>query len=145
MCQDFLRSLSADISLEDLRRLGKPTTLVIVGCGEASLINDYVSYSKCPFPVYAEPSRTLYDKFGMTSTFSQGPTKPEYQTSSLGQVMAKSFVQVVSAGSQALKGGSFSQVGGDFLFEDGKPVWCHRMRNTRDHTSIPEIKRLLGL
>ena len=145
MCQDFLRSLSTSISPADLSALSKPTSLIIVGCGEPALLKDYASHSSCSFPIYAEPTRKLYDELGMTSTLSIGPTKPDYQSSSFGGVVAKSFIQTVSAGTQAFKGGPFGQVGGDFLFEDGEVVWCHRMRNTRDHTSIPELKRLLGL
>ncbi|KAI1851046.1 hypothetical protein JX266_003711 [Neoarthrinium moseri] len=29
--------------------------------------------------------------------------------------------------------------------EDKKITWCHRMRNTRDHVEIPELKDVLGL
>lgn len=44
-----------------------------------------------------------------------------------------------------LSGGAPRQVGGEFLFEGGKVLWCHRMRNTRDHAEIPELKQHLGL
>ena len=44
-----------------------------------------------------------------------------------------------------LSGGAPRQVGGEFVFEGGKVLWCKRMRNTRDHAEIPEIKQHLGL
>lgn len=67
-----------------------------------------------------------------------------------------------------LSGGDFWQVGGEFIFEstpsplpsqaqDGtekekgksrgetKVTWCHRMRNTRDHAEMSEIKSVLGI
>ena len=44
-----------------------------------------------------------------------------------------------------LSGGAPRQVGGEFLFEGGKVTWCKRMRNTRDHAEIPEVKQHLGL
>ncbi len=44
-----------------------------------------------------------------------------------------------------LSGGAPRQVGGEFMFEGGKVTWCKRMRNTRDHAEIPEIKQHLGL
>lgn len=44
-----------------------------------------------------------------------------------------------------LSGGAPRQVGGEFLFEGGKVAWCKRMRNTRDHAEISEIKQHLGL
>ena len=31
------------------------------------------------------------------------------------------------------RGGNIMQVGGEFLFEDGQVVWCHRMKNFRNH------------
>ena len=30
-----------------------------------------------------------------------------------------------------LRGGNMLQVGGEFLFENGKIIWCHRMRDVR--------------
>ena len=45
----------------------------------------------------------------------------------------------------ALRGGDQKQVGGEFLFEGGAVVWCHRMRNTRDHVEVPELREVLGL
>lgn len=59
----------------------------------------------------------------------------------------------VSAG-DAHKSGDIAQVGGEFLFEkdyreslEGKPLkvtWCHRMKNTRDHTEIPALRKIMG-
>lgn len=58
-----------------------------------------------------------------------------------------------------LKGGDSRQVGGEFLFSTKTPVaegrssgsadvevtWCHRMRNTRDHSSVADIRAALGI
>lgn len=57
----------------------------------------------------------------------------------------KSIVQELRSGRNILKGGDLSQVGGEFLFEEGKVTWCHRMKNTRDHAEIPELRVALGL
>ncbi|KAI9715209.1 MAG: hypothetical protein M1828_001035 [Chrysothrix sp. TS-e1954] len=43
------------------------------------------------------------------------------------------------------RGGPILQVGGEFLFEDGRLLWCHRMRNIRDHAEVRDIKRVLDL
>lgn len=96
--------------------------------------------------------------------------------------MGASFVQSIKRvkGGLLLKGGDYTQVGGEFLFEPtsvGTPLvtpspggatdeskqlgmqgmlgteeaeekvvtWCHRMRNTRDHAEIPELREVLGL
>lgn len=44
-----------------------------------------------------------------------------------------------------LSGGDFRQVGGEFLFAGDKVTWCHRMKNTRDHAEILEIRNQLRL
>lgn len=144
MCQDYLRHLVTAITPSYLASLPVPTKLSIIGCGSPDLISNYKSYTKCPFPIYTDPSRKLHDSFGMTSSMSLGQKRPEYQTSSLSAVVGKSFVQGLSCGTQAMKGGSFSQLGGEMLFAGGEVIWCHRMGNTRDHTEVPELMAVLA-
>jgi len=124
----------------------------------------YIEATGCPFPVYADPTQRLYKELGMTRTLALGP-RPEYMRKSLFYSMAKSIVQGLKLikGGLAAKAGDFQQVGGEFLFEpvgdmtaspmvtptleDGeekKVTWCHRMRNTRDHAEIPELREVLG-
>lgn len=52
------------------------------------------------------------------------------------------------------KGGKSAQVGGEFLFETTedeqgsettKVTWCHRMKSTRDHAEVAELRQVLGL
>lgn len=45
----------------------------------------------------------------------------------------------------AFKGGNLMQIGGEFLFEEGEVVWCHRMRNMRDHVEVKVVRKLLEL
>ena len=105
----------------------------------------YRETTTCPYPIYADPTRKLYDLLGMTRTLDLGPKSPEYMQKSLLSVMLTSFVQSLKSGWSATKGGDYRQVGGEFLFEDGKVTWGHRMRNTRDHAEIPELRKVLGL
>lgn len=44
-----------------------------------------------------------------------------------------------------VKGGNPLQIGGEFLFEDGEVIWCHRMRHYRNHVEVSDIRRLLDL
>jgi len=143
-CQEYLRELSASVSPESLLALPEPTFITVIGCGRPELIEMYTETTKCPFPIYAEPTRKLYDLLSMTRTLELGK-KPEYIQSNLFVTSVQSIVQSLKTGSKALKGGDFKQVGGEFLFEDGKCVWAHRMRNTRDHAEIGELRELLGL
>lgn len=100
----------------------------------------------------------------MTRTLTLGP-RPEYMRKSMFYSMAKSLVQGLKQikGGLAAKAGDIQQVGGEFLFEpvgdmtispmvtpileDGEEkrvTWCHRMRNTRDHAEVPELREMLG-
>jgi hypothetical protein len=104
----------------------------------------YADATACPYPIYAEPSRKLYDGLGMIKTLEMGP-KPEYLKSGVLTNALVSIKQALGTGSSMLKGGNMSQVGGDFLFEDGQAKWCHRMKNTRDHASMSELRKVIGL
>ena len=79
----------------------------------------YTETTGCPFPIYADPSRKLYDHLGMTRTFNLG-AKPEYMQTNVLINSVQSIFQGLSTGKKALKGGDFKQVGGEFLFENGE-------------------------
>lgn len=76
-CQEYLRTLSSSITPEDLLALPTPTSITVIGCGRPELIPMYTEATGCPFPIYAEPTRKIYDYLGMTRTFDLG-TKPAY-------------------------------------------------------------------
>ena len=143
-CQEYLRTLCSSVSQSALSSIRTPTNIVVIGCGSPELIPFYASTSSCHFPIYADPTRKLYQSLGMISTKSPGP-RPNYQQRSLLSISLESIYQGLSRGKQALKGGDFWQVGGEFLLEDGDTVWSHRMSSTRDHTEVPELRRVLGL
>ena len=145
MCQDFLRDLCSSLTPQTLKNAKRPSSIAIVGCGQPELIDDYASKTHCSFPIYVDPSRKLYDTLGMTSTLNQGDKRPSYQAGSILTVAGKSFVQGITAGTGAWKGGSISQIGGEFLFENGRMTWCHKMKYTRDHTEVKDLKILLGI
>ncbi|KAI9644124.1 hypothetical protein NHQ30_007477 [Ciborinia camelliae] len=183
-CQEFLRTLTASITEDSLLQLHTPTFIAVVGCGSPSLIPMYQEATNCPFPIYADPTKNLYNELGMMRTLNLG-TRPEYQRRGTLLGMAQSVVQSLKQikNGNLFQGGDFQQVGGEFLFEpvrmstpiaspaDGpnesmhasggilgngdkigenegyeekRVTWCHRMRNTRDHAEIPEIREVLG-
>lgn len=88
----------------------------------------------------------------MITSMAMG-SRPEYFRKSMMRLIAGSFAQGLRHISSGLvnKAGDSSQNGGEFLYEpsgegegDGKLVtWCHRMANTRDHTGISELVRVL--
>ena len=144
ICQDYIRNLVARVSPKSLASAARPTRIVIIGCGQPELIADYALRTDCPFPIYADPSRRLYDDFGMKCSLNKGGRRPDYQSTTFTTMAIKSFVQSLVSGSP-LKGGSFSQMGGEFLFENNRVAWCYKMKNTRDHTEVNDLMEVLEL
>lgn len=104
----------------------------------------YTDATSCPFPIYAEPTRKLYDRLGMTRTFELG-YKPAYMQTNMLINSVQSIFQGLGSGKKAWKGGDMKQVGGEFLFDNGECTWAHRMKTTRDHMEVSEIRELVGL
>ncbi|KAL9125459.1 MAG: hypothetical protein Q9217_005344 [Psora testacea] len=144
-CQEYVRMLSQSIPPSQLSTLQPPTEIIVVGCGQPDLIPMYEKTTNCAFPVYADPSKKLYDILGMIRTLNLGKKSPEYMQESMLRAVLRSIYQELRAGRNMLSGGDFWQVGGEFLFEEGQVSWCHRMRNTRDHAEIGETRKQLGL
>lgn len=143
-CQEYLRTISSSIKPEDLIALPVPTFITVIGCGRPELIPMYTEATGCPFPIYADPTRKLYDYLGMTRTYDPGQ-KPAYMQTNMLINSVQSIFQGVKTGRNALKGGDFKQVGGEFLFENGECTWAHRMKNTRGHAEVSELRSLIGL
>lgn len=150
-CQEYIRTLTRYLPPATLASLPQPTTLLIIGCGTPDLIPMYVRETACPFPVYADPGRKLYAGLGMCRSLSLGSKSPEYMRKSVPNLVAKSVVQELKSGRNMLSGGDMTQVGGEFLFVGGgggdagaRVIWCHRMRNTRDHAEMSEVMAQLG-
>ena len=105
----------------------------------------------------------------MQRSLSLGWSAPNYIHHTLAAGVVKSIVQGVKRipAGDVTKAGDLNQNGGEYLFEvEGadtrtrkqepgneakgnaglkvKVTFCHRMRNTRDHTEIPQLVKLLG-
>lgn len=89
-----------------------------MGCGDPALIDMYASETGCPFPMYADPTRKLYQELGMVKTLALGQ-RPAYINKSLLKSSLDSIVQGVKQikSGLAIKGGDQRQIGGEFLFE----------------------------
>lgn len=117
-CQEYLRSLSASITAKSLLQLPIPTFIAVVGCGDPALIDMYASETACPFPIYADPTRKLYQELGMVKTLALGQ-RPAYMNKSILKSSLDSIVQGVKQikNGLVLKAGDQRQIGGEFLFE----------------------------
>lgn len=144
-CQEFLRTLSASVTPDALLALPTPTFITVVGCGRPELIPMYAQTTNCPFPIFADPTTKLYAQLGMSRTLSMGPKRPEYIRAGMVSTTVQSMVQCIKSGKGIVQGGDLRQVGGEMLFEDEQVTWVHRMKNTRDHAEIDQLRRVLGL
>lgn len=165
-CQEFLRTLVSQIPPSSLPA---NTSIAIIGCGSHTLIPSYVDLTSCPYPIFADPTKRLFDVLGMQRSLSLGWNAPNYIHHTLAAGVVKSIVQGLKRlpAGDITKAGDLSQNGGEYLFEvegvetasqkegrvyqpkgnEGLKVrvtFCHRMQNTRDHTEIPQLAGLLG-
>lgn len=117
-CQDYLRTLSESISPSSLLRLPVSTFIVVIGCGDPSLIPSYAEASACRFPIYTDPKRQLFGALGMSMTLAFGE-KPGYMKRPMTTSVIASIGQALRAlpSGMTLKSGNQRQVGGEFLFE----------------------------
>lgn len=78
----------------------------------------YADDTKCPFPIYTDPTRRLFSDLGMTRTWDLG-SRPAYMRKSMLHSTAASIFQGLKQISTGLatKSGDQKQVGGEFLFE----------------------------
>ncbi|PYH76862.1 hypothetical protein BO82DRAFT_358724 [Aspergillus uvarum CBS 121591] len=150
-CKEYIEALSKAISPEFLFQLSTPTSVVVVGCGDPGLIDIYAKETGCQFPIYADPTRKLDEQLGLLSSLALGE-KPEYIQKSMMQIVAESFWKTLRQlpSGLALKGGDSLQNGGEFLYEaspaggeERRVAWCHRMQNTRDHTGVAALAKIL--
>ena len=149
-----MKALSTQIDPSEL--LVKNVSLVIIGCGDPSLIKFYAKETKAKYPIFADPSQGLFKKFGLARTISLGK-KPDYIPYGFWAGFSVFFAALSKAGSSALKAGDVKQVGGEYYLVDEfadvrfllgpglKCAWGHRMTTTRDHTEIVELRKVVGL
>ena len=106
-----MEALSAGISPSELAQKG--IELVIIGCGDPVMIKDYASNTGSKYPIYADPSQSLYKLFGLVRSLNWGNKKPEYMSFGMFGAVLKGISAGIKAGSNALKSGDKKQNGGE--------------------------------
>ncbi|KAJ3732389.1 hypothetical protein DFJ43DRAFT_306581 [Lentinula guzmanii] len=164
MCQDYMYSIGRNVDPEELKRAG--LRLVIVGNGDWQMIKGYRRIFKLPYPIYTDPTATLYTALGMTlRTLDPGPkASPSSSSSSLSvsesvTTESETYVRhrtLLSGISLVLRNamkarmpiwrymGDKELLGGEFIFvktpgKDVACVWAHRMRYTTGHEQILNV------
>ncbi|KAF2479521.1 hypothetical protein BDY17DRAFT_257299 [Neohortaea acidophila] len=154
-CQAYVKALVEGISIDDYYSIPTPTSIIIIGCGKPDLIPQYRRFTnQCQYTILAEPTRMLFKKLGMNWSMSLGSERPDYMREISVLDVVKGQVRDVSGAVKdpegirkrdVFRGGHPLQIGGEFLFEDGQVIWCHRMKHMRGHAEISVLRKLLEL
>ncbi|TKX20256.1 hypothetical protein C1H76_7556 [Elsinoe australis] len=147
-CKAYIRALINTINAQTYFTMPVPTSIIVIGCGKPELIRQYKATTQCPFPIFADPDRAIFKTLGMGITLNMlGPRRPQYMkdVSVMGWATTQGKEMAQAKGKKRLMGGNLFQIGGEFLFQEGQVVWCHRMRNYRGHAEMDTIKRILDI
>uniref|UniRef100_V5GNP1 Glucose 1-dehydrogenase n=1 Tax=Kalmanozyma brasiliensis (strain GHG001) TaxID=1365824 RepID=V5GNP1_KALBG len=146
MCKEYVRAVAASNILTDPSRV----LTVIVGPGEASGLTAYRnSVNNPPFTFYADPQLRLYHALGVTRrNLSTGdPSKEKigsHHTGSYTQNLFSSIGEILKSGTQALKGGDFKQLGGEFVWNQEAGIIVHYLGDAATTTEAQSLQTELA-
>ncbi|KAJ4397528.1 hypothetical protein N0V93_001759 [Gnomoniopsis smithogilvyi] len=141
-CKQYLQALNESLPSSSLSEAN--ITLAIIGCGQPVGIPLYAKETNSSCALYTDPSLRTHELLGMKSNMRTSKVKPDYIKQSLLENIVNS-AQVALTSGHAFSGGPPGQNGGEWLFQGGQLKWCHRMRNSTDHTEVKELKAVLGM
>ncbi|KAJ6006897.1 hypothetical protein N7451_004841 [Penicillium sp. IBT 35674x] len=146
--QDYVRTLSGKITqslLDTVPPSAKPAQVIIIGCGDPALIGPYMEETSDEFPIYSDPSGKIYEKLKMIRSTGGITEPPPYSCESFSTALGKTFKQMWKRGWAGLKGGSWDQQGGEWIFQRGKLRYAHRMEGTSDHLTAERLCEILSV
>jgi len=128
------------------------TDLIIVGCGDPSMLKQYREDVGFQGAGFADPSRAIYIHLGMTTPALSGTPKGEksrsYVPTSKVVNTLKSIWGALHTPLSAISGknGDITQNGGEFVFGPGnKCEFASRMKHTEDHVDVPDLMKFAGV
>ncbi|KAI0373012.1 hypothetical protein BV20DRAFT_1014326 [Pilatotrama ljubarskyi] len=126
------------------------TRLIVIGCGDWKLIESYCETTGFSYPMYADPSRTLYTTLGLVESLDRTPAgqpKRSYLGKSfLGNVVKSIWDGPLKNPQYIGKQGKISQLGGDFIFGPGETcLYASRMKHTEDHVEVADLMKEAGV
>ncbi|ETW86562.1 hypothetical protein HETIRDRAFT_307693 [Heterobasidion irregulare TC 32-1] len=147
-CGQYVSQL-ASVRQDALKDAG--VKIVVVGCGEWKLIDNYKETTSFQGDIYADPTRKLYHALGMTiETLNQTPAgqeKRSYLQDGLFTNVLKSIKRGPLKNPMHIgKQGNLSQLGGEFVFGPGSQcVFSSRMQHTEDHVEVTDLMKEVGV
>ncbi|KIM32203.1 hypothetical protein M408DRAFT_326845 [Serendipita vermifera MAFF 305830] len=124
------------------------TRIVVIGCGESSLIKMYKEDTHFPYEIYAEPTRALHKTLGFGQNLSGAKgdeRRGRYVKNVFATSMADTWHALKNIGLFS-KSGNVAQIGGDLVIGPGLHVtYGRRMRNSQDHVDVPELMQEAGV
>ncbi|CAD6579295.1 MAG: hypothetical protein CYPHOPRED_000850 [Cyphobasidiales sp. Tagirdzhanova-0007] len=149
LCQEFLKSIR---QIDEACYRSEGVEIVVVGCGDPTLIRKYKETAKFDGRMYSDPSGELQERLGMTlRTLNPGKDaeKGEYQQMSMlknGLVSAANGLKMLSRNP-----GRFDRLGGEMVFDVDEATdetlcyYAHRMTNTRSHGPLDKLFGAAGV
>ncbi|KAL4781073.1 AhpC/TSA antioxidant enzyme-domain-containing protein [Aspergillus varians] len=145
--QDYVRAVShhlTDSVLETIPHSPGPIQLIIIGCGDPSLIVPYIGETSASFPIYSDPDGKLYERLHMRRTVENYMQQPSYSRVGFWRSLGMSAKQMFWNGMRGFRGGRWDQNGGEWIFRGGRCEYVHCMKNVGDHLTAEELLRILG-
>lgn len=129
--------------LDTIPSSAKPAQVIIIGCGDHSVIVPYTAETTDAFPIYSDGSGKIYEKLHMKRTLEGFTTPPPYSPESYTSALAQYVKQRSKNMIAALMGGPMDQQGGEWIFHRGKLRYSHRMEGANDHLTAEQLLDIL--
>ncbi|CAE6427898.1 unnamed protein product [Rhizoctonia solani] len=146
LCQDYMSSIVHLTEPSLIQKAG--VKLVIIGNGSPGMIKSYkTDVFHCPYEMYTDPDRKVYNALGMTLRTNDGGSEQEKGS----YVKHGTFTGTMMVLKRALKmplanAGDIKQLGGEFILGPGLNCsFASRMHTTRSHTPIRDLLQAAGV
>ncbi|GAB1521634.1 hypothetical protein RhiTH_004731 [Rhizoctonia solani] len=146
LCQDYMSSIVHLTEPSLVKKAG--VKLVIIGNGSPSMLKSYkTDIFKCPYEMYTDPDRALYNALGMTLRTNDGGSDEEKGS----YVKHGTFTGTMLVLKRAMKmplanAGDIKQLGGEFILGPGLNCsFASRMHTTRSHIPIRNLLQAAGV
>jgi hypothetical protein len=123
----------------------RPAQIIILGCGDHTLIGPYMEETSDDFPIYTDPTGRIYEKLQMKRQMGGFTEPPPYSNFSFPTGLAEACKQIWKRGWTGLRGGNWNQEGGEWIFQRGKLRYAHRMEGSHDHLTAERLLEILNV